>query len=352
MIEMAAELMCPCIDCGEEFLPSITGPHRQQGQQFDRGRHTCMNEAMVWKNETDHNVSIPSGLNELTLLGPRYVAPTELIVPCFDCGVLFDAINQARTDAFLGRRTRREWRCRPCIDLKIAIADGQNESEHQRKLEVQRWEWITNRDHGIPNKFSWSDFASFRMEDGTNADKVQRLRKWAQQFPPDVSAFSHSRNSENVKSLVLARDLNGVGKTHLAVSILREVINASTVDRKVSPFQFWTVGALRTRLAAAKRFGSDEDEEHAYHDLASLWLLVMDDVGKDRVNATDVEMYFRIINDRYNAGLPMIVTANVGFEPWAEGDPTLADYLGRAAASRLREMCGGRQFVIDGEDRR
>ena len=219
--------------------------------------------------------------------------------------------------------------------------------QHHDKRSAQHQAWITHHQHGIPPKFRHESLDTFKVIDGTNNQKVSKLTAWAQAFPKVSPSLATP-----VASIVLARDINGVGKTHLATSLLLRVIELSTVEREQSPFQFWTVGAFRTRIAASRRYGSKETEDQVYNQLGSVWLMVLDDIGKDRVTGDDVEMYFRLINERYNMGLPLIVTSNVGFEPWHEGDPTLADVMGRAAASRLREMSGGRQYVIDGDDHR
>ena len=88
-----------------------------------------------------------------------------------------------------------------------------------------------------------------------------------------------------------------------------------------------------------------------------MWLLVLDDVGKEQLTGAEAtfshEMYYNIINTRYNADLPLVITTNLNFSPWRnDGGPDLVDLMGPGAVSRLVEMTGGQVYIIDGEDRR
>ena len=96
---------------------------------------------------------------------------------------------------------------------------------------------------------------------------------------------------------------------------------------------------MRSR-SAENRAATDE--------LARCRVLVLDDLGKEAPTAYACERLFDIVNERYNALLPVIVTSNYTrgeiAQRLVEGD------VGRSIASRLCEMT--RRVHVDGEDRR
>ena len=158
---------------------------------------------------------------------------------------------------------------------------------------------------------------------------------------------------------MLASPENGVGKTMLASLILGTLIDRyPDMGREVCPYQFWSVNSIRMRLKAAERFGGRETVEDVYRDFTTMWLLIIDDVGKEQLgagvasDAFSSEMYFNIIDQRYNHQLPLIMTSNLDFHPWNDGETSLVDLMGRASVSRLVEMTDGDTVVIEGSDRR
>ena len=196
--------------------------------------------------------------------------------------------------------------------------------------------------------FRSKDFTNFDLSG--NEDPVSQLREYAETFPVD-------RRPKGAQSTLIVRDINGVGKTHLTCAILHTIIDRSTeIDREVCPYQFWPIYRIKQRLLDAQRFNGSETVAQVYADFASMWLLVIDDVGKDLPSgyeaAAAYEMYFTIINERYNAQLPVIISSNLAFAPWAPEGLCLQDLMGKACASRLMEMTGGVEYVIAGDDRR
>ncbi len=265
------------------------------------------------------------------------------ILPCADCGQPFE------TPLYQGKVMSRY--CPGCREKRSRAFEVEDTLRRQQSLTWQRKEWLESP-VGIPRKYrglTWDDFCFDNGGEG-NRSKVQALQQWAKEFP------LHGMPSE-VPSLLLARDVNGVGKTMLASLILQDIINRyDEVGREKCPFQFWTVDDLKLRLDSARRFGGDEGLETTYRDFATMRLLILDDVGKESLSgyaASDsYQMYFTLINKRYNNGLPIVLTSNLTYEPWVEGGVSLIDLIGRAGVSRLMEMTGGIYYEIEGEDRR
>lgn len=82
------------------------------------------------------------------------------------------------------------------------------------------------------------------------------------------------------------------------------------------------------------------------HDLNRYALLVLDDLAAERKTEYMQEIVFNVIDSRYKAGLPLIVTSNLT----AEAIKNPADLAYQRIFSRLLEMC--LPIEVKGEDRR
>jgi DNA replication protein DnaC len=120
----------------------------------------------------------------------------------------------------------------------------------------------------------------------------------------------------------------GSGKTHLAVAVMNELIT-----RKRVPSLFVTVPELLDNLRGAYNDpGRNLDE---WMDaVKNADLLVLDDLGSERVTEWVRERIFVIVNHRYRETLPTIFTSNIGPEE-------LPAQLGERTASRIISMCEG-----------
>ena len=77
-------------------------------------------------------------------------------------------------------------------------------------------------------------------------------------------------------------------------------------------------------------------------------LLILDDVGKERPSEHTREVYFYIIDERYKAGLPVVITSNLPLE----GQPSLCDLMGPSTVDRLIGMTRGRVIELKGKSYR
>ncbi|CAN5913261.1 hypothetical protein BH23ACT11_BH23ACT11_17840 [soil metagenome] len=143
-------------------------------------------------------------------------------------------------------------------------------------------------------------------------------------------------NREAGKGLYLCGDV-GTGKTHLAVAVMNELMTKQRV-----PSLFVTVPELLDNLRGAyNEPGRDLDEWMAAVKNADL--LLLDDLGSERVTEWVQERIFVVVNHRYREVLPTIFTSNVG-------PKDLATKLGDRTASRVIAMCDW--VSLEGEDYR
>ena len=111
----------------------------------------------------------------------------------------------------------------------------------------------------------------------------------------------------------------GCGKTHLAIALAVEAVQAG---RSV---YFTTLAELIGSLAKAEREGTLRERIRF---LCRPQLLVVDEIGYLPVLAGGGNLFFQLVNARYERGA-MILTSNRGFAEWGEvfGDTVVATAL-------------------------
>jgi len=111
----------------------------------------------------------------------------------------------------------------------------------------------------------------------------------------------------------------GTGKSHLATALGVEAVKAG---RSV---YFCTLAELIATLARAEREGRLQERIRFYCRPA---LLVVDEIGYLPVVQGGGNLFFQLVNARYERGA-MILTSNRGFAEWGEvfGDPVVATAL-------------------------
>lgn len=119
----------------------------------------------------------------------------------------------------------------------------------------------------------------------------------------------------------------GTGKTHLALSIVRECGGLY----RLSP-------NIVEELRRAKSFTAKESEAEILNNYGSARLLVIDEIGRG-VEATEEQyMLYQIINERYNRRKPTILISN-------QTKKGFLNYIGIAAADRLTESAQVVEFT-------
>lgn len=137
-------------------------------------------------------------------------------------------------------------------------------------------------------------------------------------------AAHYLRNMIGSPSLLLA-GATGTGKTHQAYGALRYLAVSGW------PVIAWR-GATAAALYASLRPGACDDFETAISGWSTAPLILIDDLGAARLTGFVEEVTYRLVDDRYTAGLPMLITTNV--EP-----RKFSAEFGDRIASRLRQMC-------------
>jgi DNA replication protein DnaC len=137
----------------------------------------------------------------------------------------------------------------------------------------------------------------------------------------------------------------GVGKTHLAVSALRELINKGIGG------MFYDFRDLLKEIQDSYNPNTHTSELKILAPIFEAEVLVLDELGASKPTEWVQETITHIINKRYNEKKVTIFTSNYLDIPIGSSyDETLTDRVGVRLRSRLHEMC--RLIPIEGDDYR
>lgn len=129
----------------------------------------------------------------------------------------------------------------------------------------------------------------------------------------------------------------GSWKTHTATAVCNELIEKYFVE-----VLFVNLSEAADRVKSTFD-ASDKADQDLFEDMKKAELLVIDDIGVEKVTEWLSEQLYLIINHRYENNLPIIATSNQSLEDlWLLHKPQIA--------SRLDEMCKSVKFA--GKDRR
>lgn len=127
----------------------------------------------------------------------------------------------------------------------------------------------------------------------------------------------------------------GVGKTHLAAAI------ANTRLQQGLPVVFFNAPDLLDQLRAAYNPDADATYSERFDELRNAALLILDDLGTQNATAWADEKLFQLLNHRYVAQLPTVITSNLPL-----------DDLDARLSSRLADMDLVRKLPIAAPDYR
>lgn len=219
---------------------------------------------------------------------------------------------------YFGRR--EVWTpCPACHEEKLA-RERQEEAEKQAKLERERLEQMLDSAL-IPRRFIGRSFENFRAETPAQQKALSVVREFADDFE------SHLRRGS---SLILIGK-PGTGKSHLAIAALQSIM-PKYCGLYVTCMQI--VRAVR----ATWRRDSERTEGEVLSDLASVPLLVIDEIGVQYGTDGEQTVLFEVLDRRYRDMMPTILLANQSLDG-------IKQYLGERTYDRLTET--GRIVVFD-----
>jgi DNA replication protein DnaC len=135
----------------------------------------------------------------------------------------------------------------------------------------------------------------------------------------------------------------GVGKTHLAVAVLRELVTRHGVTGRFVDYRD-LLGSIQNSYNPV----AETSEMEILRPVLQADILLLDELGTRRPTAWVRDTVTQVLNDRYRRHKVTLITTNYGDTDHGEGVATLEDRIGPYARSRLYEMC--RNVPMRGED--
>jgi len=174
----------------------------------------------------------------------------------------------------------------------------------------------------IPDRYRACDFSTFVTYPNEQLLRaVERAREFAAAFPV-------------VDRGLLLIGPPGIGKTHLAVSVLREV-----VTEKGGRGLYFDTRTLLSTIRSTYNPVTKASEADVLGRVMTADLLVLDDLGAERPTDWVEETMNLIVNTRYNDRKPTVFTTNYEDVPPGDELESLLVRVGFRMHSRLREMC-------------
>lgn len=208
----------------------------------------------------------------------------------------------------------------PCL---CACAQEKAENEKAKRKEYERLAALDRARHNAfqdGRMIHWT----FAEDDGTNSKLSAMAHKYADNFKHFL---------DNGRGLLLYGN-TGTGKTFAACCIANQLIDSGY---SVLVKNFSTI---------ANELLSTWSKDDYMHQLNSVSLLVLDDLDIERQSEYMQETVYNVIDGRYRAGKPVIVTTNLT----AEQLKNQSNVDKRRVYSRLMDMCV--PVPVTGEDRR
>lgn len=199
----------------------------------------------------------------------------------------------------------------PCLCTCGAAARDAEVAERRKRAMMDEMNRL--RSVGIANQ-RFRD-ATFLADDGKNSKAMQYIRRYADEW--------EKMQKENIGLLLYGGV--GTGKSFAAACVANHLI-----DNLVSVLMTNFASILNTMSG----FYSD-DKNRYIADIMKYPLLILDDFGMERDTDYALEQVYNVIDARYRAGKPLIVTTNLSLRELKNPQ----DMAHRRIYDRVLEMC-------------
>ncbi len=198
----------------------------------------------------------------------------------------------------------------------------------------------------IPKRYEHCDFESYST-DLTDGKKYLAQHEQSMKLIK-MEAVNFVKNYPGAEKGLLLMGPSGVGKTHLAVAALKELI------RRGHGGLFCDYRELLKEIQASYNPASESTEMRILEPVRNVEILVLDDLGATKPSDWVRDIVGIVLNARYNENRTTLITTNYVDNPASEGEPsrlpggrmipasredTLEQRIGSRMRSRLYEMC-------------
>lgn len=181
--------------------------------------------------------------------------------------------------------------CREAIERQIACEDRERQQAIERAYKDRTRQLFEQSNLGA--KFERATFENWKKRPGTE-EAFMTCRKWAREWP-----------HQNGRGVVISGP-TGSGKTHLAAAVTHVLL-----ERGVEVI-FQSVPDLLLKIRSTFNRGSEVSEEQIIRRLVDAELVVLDDLGAEKMTDWTETTLYNLIDQRYRHERPAIITTNLG----------------------------------------
>lgn len=219
--------------------------------------------------------------------------------------------------------------CPVCLGTGMEIVSGKG--ARVCSCQRQKADGTTFEKAKLPKRYAPCHFNSYLPSDPTQVKALRLATQFAMEYPA-------------VDRGLLFIGSVGVGKTHLAVSILKGLY-----ERGFSCL-FYEFGSLLKEIQDSYNANTKNSELAVLAPVLNAEVLVLDELGASKPTDWVRDTMAHIINTRYNDKKATIFTTNYPDERQNDREESLEDRIGVRLRSRLFEMC--KTIEINGLDYR
>lgn len=224
-------------------------------------------------------------------------------VICEHCGTLVPPLE---IDV-LGKKRIVQPVCK-CVTERQA-AEQKRFENYQREKDVKRLFAISD----VGNRYQQATFTNFLNRSGTE-NALKLAKHYASRF-----------NKDNPNALLFFGE-PGNGKTHLAAAVYNALVTQGHV------IVFVSMTDLLNKIKSTFNKAAKETQDDILKALAVCDLLIIDDIGAEKISDWVEETVYRILDTRYRCNRPVVATSNLTTDE-------ICIKLGSRIHDRLLEMC-------------
>ena len=142
---------------------------------------------------------------------------------------------------------------------------------------------------------------------------------------PKIDLSPTQKHLENNGSIFLPGD-TGIGKTHLAAAL--SIASLHTIPTITGYDFMWTrCPDLLMQIRSTYNSDSDKTEQQVVDSVRKVGLLVLDDLGAEKITDWSMSAFYAILASRVDECRPTIVTSNLGLKQLHAWEPRIASRL-------------------------
>ena len=188
---------------------------------------------------------------------------------------------------------------------------------------------------GVPAGFETASLGNYIVSGDSTLQALAWCRRYVEEFVPGLTKVG-----------LLFTGTVGVGKTHLAIGVARQLVEEKGIEARMVDMR-----VLLEQLRSSYDPRDENTQESQGQILRPIFrndLVLIDELGAAKPSEWVTETVELLIGTAYNQALPLIITSNFPNAAPGEGESqllraaraqTLGDRIGIRMWSRLQQMC-------------